>query len=682
MCMQKSRHAKSQILENKKINCNVNYMLKIGPTLVPLRMKKRTMKYAGDFVTFLKRILLLYAVFMLCRILFYVFNATLIGPLDPHALPRMVIGALVFDSVSIFYLNIPFLVASLVPFRFRSRDGYQRFLLWLFVVVNSLAMMLAVADIFYYPFKLARITLEEFHFAGYGNFGSLMAGFLAEYWYGVAIWAALCWLLWRGFRAIRYRATQIRSNWIYYTSQTGLLAGSVALAIILIRGGVSAAAFPINVNDVTMYAPADKASLVLSNPFALIRTAKVKLRVPEYFPQEVAGSLFSPEHPAPGPSRYDVGERPNIVLIILESFGTAHIKSLSDRFPADAPSLTPFLDSLIGQGLIFRNAYDNGKRSLDALPSIWASIPSLEEQFLTMPQSVGRFEALPSILDSMGYSTAFLHGAVRESMSFVSFGKAVGVGHFVSREDYESEHGTGDFDGKWGIWDHKFLPFAAGRLNTLAQPFFATFFTLSSHHPFRLPPGFSGRYPEGTQEIHRMIAYSDDALRVMFGQMSHEEWFANTLFIITADHTSGADNEKYLHFPYNHNVPILFYHPGGALRGEDFALARHIDIMPTVLGLLRYGKPYFAFGRDLLGGEKRDYMVSYTEGGYKIVKDSLLYLFDGREVTGIYDYRNDPTDKTNLLDTMPPADSVLDRPKAFIQQYYTRLRDRNYRAAE
>ncbi len=72
-----------------------------------------------------------------------------------------------------------------------------------------------------------------------------------------------------------------------------------------------------------------------------------------------------------------------------------------------------------------------------------------------MPGSVAQYRALPSCLVDMGYTTAFLHGSVRESMSFVSFGQAAGVERFYTREDYEAQHGSGDFDGKWGIWDHK-----------------------------------------------------------------------------------------------------------------------------------------------------------------------------------------------------------------------------------
>jgi phosphoglycerol transferase MdoB-like AlkP superfamily enzyme len=280
----------------------------------------------------------------------------------------------------------------------------------------------------------------------------------------------------------------------------------------------------------------------------------------------------------------------------------------------------------------------------------------------------------------MGYSTAFLHGAVKESMSFQAFGRMVGIGRFWSREDYEAERGDNDFDGKWGIWDDKFFPYAAEQINTLPEPFFATLFSLSSHHPFELPAGFDdGRYPEGTMPIHRMIAYSDDALRRMFAQMAEFDWYDNTLFVLTADHGSGADSEKYRKVPYNFAVPLLFFTPGGQLpAATDDRPAGHIDLMPTLLGLLGYDKPYFAFGNDLMADSLPRRTINYTLGAFNTVADSLVYLFNERDFTAVYDYRNDPEHLRNLSADFPADNADMRWTKAFIQQYYRHIKERRF----
>jgi phosphoglycerol transferase MdoB-like AlkP superfamily enzyme len=614
-------------------------------------------------MTFVWRILFLYLIWMGCRVGFYCYNLELIGPIGWAEVPALMKGALIFDSASIFYINAPFLLLSLIPFRFRQQAGYQRLLMWVFVIVNTAGLVINLADIFYYPFKLGRIASDDAHFLGNGNFGLLMWGFLKEYWYGMLALIAVGFLLGFGFRKIGYRPTVIRNHVIYYLSQTALLALAAAFAVLMIRGGnLSKATFPVNLSDAGLYASPEKAGLILSNPFCVIRTSGDSFSYPEYFSETELDTLFSPVHTPADTSRMRLTGRPNVMLIILESFGAAHIKALSDQFPADAQSFTPFLDSLIGEGYIFRNAYHNGSRSLDALPSLWASIPTFKKQFLAMPQSVAPYHALPQCLGEMGYTTAFLHGAVRESMSFQAFGRTVGVERFWSQEDYEAEHGKDDFDGKWGIWDDRFFPFIAQKINTLPEPFFATMFSLSSHHPFILPAGYDdGRYPEGELPIQHMIAYSDDALRRMFAQMAENDWFENTVFIITADHASGADNEKYRQVPHNFAVPLLFYAPGGLIpKGADTRPAGHIDLMPTLLGMLGYEKPYFAFGRDIFAADSLPRRTINYLGAFNTIADSGVYIFNER-------------------DFVPPAPEDDARwTKAFIQQYYRHLRDREY----
>lgn len=634
----------------------------------------------NDFLTFVYRILFLYLIWMGCRVGFYLYNIDLTGAVTREEFASLLKGALIFDSASIFYINLPFILFSLIPFRFRGRKGYQRFLLWLFVIVNSLGVMINLADIFYYPFKLGRIASDDAHFLTNGNFGLLLTSFLKDYWYGFLGWIAIGALLWFGFRKIGYRPSLIRNNVAYYTSQTTLLVITGFFAVFMIRGGnMSAATYPINISDAGLYASPAKSGLILSNPFCVIRTSGDSFSYPEYFSDEELDNLFTPVHHPADSSTMRVDTTPNVMLIILESFATAHIKELSDQFAEGSPTFTPFLDSLIREGYIFRNAYHNGSRSLDALPSLWASIPTFKRQFLSIPQSMAPYHALPECLKEMGYTTAFLHGAVKESMSFQAFGKTVGVENFWSQEDYEAEHGKNHFDGKWGIWDHYFFPFIAEKVNTLKLPFFATMFSLSSHHPFQLPDGYNdGRYPEGQLPIQRMIAYSDDALRRMFTQMSQNDWFANTIFIITADHGSGADNEKYRKVPFNFGVPLLFYSPGGLIPpGSDERPAGHIDLMPTLLGMLGYDKPYFAFGKDLFADPPACPTFNYM-GAFNTITDSLVYIFNEHDFVEVYDYRSDPLQQNNLAGQFPSDDEDMRRTKAFIQQYYKHVKNRKY----
>ena len=110
------------------------------------------------------------------------------------------------------------------------------------------------------------------------------------------------------------------------------------------------------------------------------------------------------------------------------------------------------------------------------------------------------------MLADKGYATAFFCGSERGSMGFGAYARSAGVERLVSREDYEACHGTGDFDGYWGIWDEEFLQFTGEELTAMPEPFFAALFTLSSHHPFVVPEKYAATLPDGYNSIRRRRA--------------------------------------------------------------------------------------------------------------------------------------------------------------------------------
>ncbi|MEG0499747.1 MAG: LTA synthase family protein [Rikenellaceae bacterium] len=610
-------------------------------------MRKRGLEISNSFILMIVRIALLYLLMGLCRVLFYCYNADLMAPVSWNALLPILKGSFVFDSASIFYVNILFVFLSLIPFYFRETNVWQHFLGFIFAVSNGIAILINLCDVFYYPYKLARIAGDDLRYLQEGIFAKL----LAEYWWAVVLVVLFMVLLYYvGFVMLRpYRRRRFISNTpFFYLSQSVVAIACTVMAVIAIRGfNISKASFPITVSDATNYVEPQYADLILSNPFSLIRTAGHKLREPKFTSTETYSPVKQVDTCA-----YDMRGM-NVMIFVLESFGSAHFKSISDSFAPEDPSFTSFLDSLFQHGTLFVNAYQSGGRSIDAMPSIWASIPSFKQNFLSLPQSQSKFHALPAILCEMGYTTSFMHGSVSTSMSFKAFGQMAGVKNFTFREDY----GDGDFDGKWGIWDHKFLPFALSKMNELKEPFFNTLFTLSSHHPFLIPPGFENKYPKGKEPIDETIAYSDDALRAFFAQAKKEKWYNNTLFIFTADHGSGADNEKWKTAPYSHRVPLFLYTPNGLIPSAKIEkVVGQVDIMPTLLSMMHYEKSFFSYGENMFS-DKPGFAANYSQGLYNIITDSAFYQLDDNGYT------------------TPVKD---EKSKAYLLNYYQHIKERRF----
>jgi phosphoglycerol transferase MdoB-like AlkP superfamily enzyme len=211
-------------------------------------------------------------------------------------------------------------------------------------------------------------------------------------------------------------------------------------------------------------------------------------------------------------------------------------------------------------------------------------------------------------------------------------------------------------------------------MGELKQPFVTSVFTATSHHPFKIPQRYEGRFPEGTQPIHKCTGYTDYALRQFFRKMAQYEWFSNTLFVITADHTNQVSHEEY-HTDVNlYSVPILFYHPGSNLKGLETKPVQQIDIMPCILEYLNYDKPYFAFGQSVFSTREEDkFVVNYNNQLYQFFRQDCFLQFDGEKVKAVYNYKTDPLLQNNLVGKVEEEAEMESFLKAIIQQYVVRM---------
>ena len=96
------------------------------------------------------------------------------------------------------------------------------------------------------------------------------------------------------------------------------------------------------------------------------------------------------------------------------------------------------------------------------------------------------------------------------------------------------------------------------KISTFRQPFIASVFTVSSHHPFKVPEQYKDRFPKGPAPILEVIGYTDNALRKFFSQASLQPWFRNTLFVLTADHTNESVRKEFQNNYGSFCIPIIF----------------------------------------------------------------------------------------------------------------------------
>ncbi|HLZ17827.1 MAG TPA: LTA synthase family protein, partial [Cyclobacteriaceae bacterium] len=441
------------------------------------------------------------------------------------------------------------------------------------------------------------------------------------------------------------------------------------------RGGFRGSTRPITLSNAAAYAETpNETALVLNTPFALMRTARASvIRKVNYFSSEAELSqVFNPVHV---PSDTAAFNPQNVVVIILESFSKEFVGIYNkDVDHGNYKGYTPFLDSLISVSQAYQYSMANGRKSIDAMPSVISSIPALEIPYVLSHFSGNKVNGLASLLKEKGYYTAFFHGAPNGSMGFDAFANLSGFGHYFGKTEYNNDD---DFDGYWGIWDEPFLRFFGEKMNSFPQPFFASLFTVSSHHPYNLPDGYEEKFKGGPKLVHRTIEYTDFALRKFFKQVSTMPWFKNTLFVITADHASAEVALPGYNSAWGYySIPIFFFHPGEKVTGIQPVIVQQIDIMPSVLGYLHFDKPFVAFGRDIFHDGVRPFAINYLNNTYQFFQGDFLLQFDGAKSSALYRFKSDNFLKVNLVKQLPDTTRRLETTlKAFIQQYNNRMVD-------
>ena len=618
---------------------------------------KSGLVFKSNLAVLLLRLLIPISLVWILRVIFYLHNADMLAIVSwPDELPNILRGSFIFDASNMTVTFGLFVFLSLLPFNFRAKKTYQTLLFVCFVLAIIILVVLNITDAIYFHYASKRITIDEFSYFNNDNtFLIFLKGFV-ENWvlsvFGLLLIVLSIWL----YKCIKCEVEEIRS-WLAYVKNVFLFILAMGVMLVAFRGGIGRTIRPITLSNAAQFVESpNKSYIILSNPFCIVKTLKKnQSNYVKYFSESTLDSLFLPVRSG---SDAKVMKRKNVVIFILESFSFEHSAFLNPHLYKSGENYTPFIDSLMQQGYIFDKCYSNGHKSIDALPSIITSIPSFKTPFALTQEALSPTNGIGQLLGDEGWETWFFNGSENRSMGFVAYAKSAGYNNFRTRENYEKQNGKNDFDGYWGIWDEPFLKYMANELNSAKEPFLATTFTLTSHHPFIVPEKYKNTLPEGNTRAHKCVAYTDMSLRKFFDIVKTKKWYDNTLFVFVADHVScevysseaksGAENTHIIYF---------LYAPDGSVKGRSSTVTQQIDIMPTVLGLLDYNKAYFAFGRDVFASQNNGFAINYNGSAYQWITDTATYIF------------NEKTTGNKVVD---------EKVKAFVQRYYLQLEKRKF----
>ncbi len=489
--------------------------------------------------------------------------------------------------------------------------AWHQLWIWVVFVCIVIASVLNASDLVYFGY-VHRHLGSEINTLGNDMPAMVRLGFSS---YPLALGAFVLGVLALGWAWQRWFGTvpaAPQRRWLHGVVQ--LLA--LVPLLVLARGGTGGK--PISVGDAFFSSQVAQGHLALSGVFAasraLLESPPEAIR---FMPQEEAVALVqtrlgggsaavfdTPGYPLQrsfGPvAGAPASTPPNVVVLMLESWGATHIDAL--RRPAGLPplGLTPHFDALAQTGQLYTRAYANGQRSIQGASAILASQPTLSGlAFLGEGLEQNSLSFMGHLAQSQGYDTYFLQSSERASLRFDAIAARAGFSHYQGSEDIPNLHPQPKPPATWGTWDHNTLQAAHQQFAAARKPFLGFVFTSSTHVPWLIPEARFKKTDDASNlgAFHNTLFYADWALGQFMDAAKAAGYFDNTIFVLVADHADEfAGNPRDI--PNQYHVPLLIVGPGvGA--GLNDRIASQFDILPTLIALCGWDVSFAGWGRSL-----------------------------------------------------------------------------------
>jgi phosphoglycerol transferase MdoB-like AlkP superfamily enzyme len=426
----------------------------------------------------------------------------------------------------------------------------------------------------------------------------------------------------------------------------------VLFLFVPIRGGIQK--IPINQSFVYFSEKlfADHAALNLPwNLLSSIINRNSNKNPFDYLPENTARQLVSNLYntgPLKIPAVLSV-KRPNIIFIIMESFTAKFVGCLGGE-----PGVTPNLDKIAADGLLFTNIYAAGDRSEKGLIAVLSGYPNQAiTSIIKTPVKTEKLPQITKLLEDQGYHTSYTYGGELEFANIKSYLVNTGFDDLVSKYSFNPSERTTS----WGVHDHIVLNRFFENLQKEQQPFFATLFTLSSHEPYDVPmaPRFKGN--DETTLFKNAVAYTDSTIGVFINMLKKDPLWQNTLIVFVADHGHPLPGHDPNDHPSKFHIPLIF--SGGALNTKGIVsnIGSQTDIVTTVLDQLGISSGTFRWGKDLLDSSAHQFAFYDFNNGFGFVTPSGTVTMDNISKKIIY--------QTGSIDS-----TAINSGKAYMQLSY------------
>lgn len=329
------------------------------------------------------------------------------------------------------------------------------------------------------------------------------------------------------------------------------------------------------------------------------------------------------------------------MLIVVESLSADYLGEFGNQ-----EGLTPNLDKLVGESLVFTNLLATGTRTVYGLSAVTLSAPPLPGNSIVRRPNNERLFNISSVLNQKGYTSKFIYGGYGyfDNMNYFYANNGFAV---IDRSDFASNEIS--FANAWGVCDEDLFDKALSESDKeygQGRKFFNLVMTTSNHRPFT--------YPENKIDIKSKtgrkggVKYTDYAIGKLIEKAKERPWFDDTVFVIIADHTAGSAGKSDI-VPSKYHIPLIIHAPKHIAAAKIDKLASQIDLAPTLFALLGFSYDSKFIGQNILdpSAKPRAFISNYQQVGY-VAGDNLVILKPNRVVG--YTEGNEPLLREQLLD--------------------------------
>lgn len=342
---------------------------------------------------------------------------------------------------------------------------------------------------------------------------------------------------------------------------------------------------------------------------------KKYMDVTEFIPGEVPFlHLQKPDAPQP---KY------NVIIFLQESLGAEYVGCLNGL------PLTPELDKLSKEGLLFTNLYCTGTRSVRGIEQVTAGfLPNPSESIVKLGGSQQGFFTLADAFGRQNYDTSFIYGGMANFDNMASFFNGNGFKNIIDETDFDNDGKKYAMKGTWGYSDEDLAVKANEYYKNLGnKPFFSLMFSTSNHEPFEFPDGRIQLYEQPKNTVHNAMKYADFSIGKFFELAKKEAYFKNTIFVVIADHNTRTYGKSLV--PVNKfHIPALIIAPNIEKGITYDNLASQMDIPSTVLALSGITTKTPMPGRNLLklpkGTKGRTIMLFHETYAFRVEDDIVI----------------------------------------------------------